>query len=150
MSASRDIARATTTGCTCLRIRKAARRVTQIFDQHLEPFGLTITQYGLLSQLRQHDGIGIGALADMLIMDPTTLTRTLRPLERRGLLTLMPDPSDRRSRCLRLTDEGRAAFAEARPAWARAQCYVEEALGSSEAASALNASLDFTLERLAQ
>ena len=76
-------------------------------------------------QLRAHDGIGVGALADRLVMDPTTLTRNLRPLARDGLLTLEPDPDDRRSRSLRLTAKGREALQAARPAWARAQRHVE-------------------------
>jgi DNA-binding MarR family transcriptional regulator len=137
-----------TEGCTCLRIRKAARRVTQIYDQHLEPCGLTITQYGLLGHLRRFDGIGIGALAEKLIMDPTTLTRSLRPLERRGFVTLAPDQHDRRSRRLSLTEAGRAAYAEAKPAWARAQRHIEQALGPADAV-ALSALLDRTLDQLA-
>lgn len=141
-------AKPATSGCTCLRIRKAARRVTQIYDQQLEPFGLTITQYGLLGHLRHFDGIGIGALAEKLIMDPTTLTRNLRPLARRGLLTLAPDPNDRRSRCLKLTEQGRAAYAEAKPAWVRAQQRIEKALGVQDAV-ALSALLDRALDQLA-
>ena len=49
--------------------------MTQIYDQHLEPFGLTVTQFSLLGHIRSFDGIGIGALAEKLITDPTTLTR---------------------------------------------------------------------------
>jgi len=110
---------------------------------------LTITQYAVLGQLKRHDGIGIGALAEILIMDPTTLTRSLRPLERQGLLTMKPDRRDRRSRCLHLTAKGAAAFENAIPAWRRAQRRLEEALGGSEAA-ALNAALDHVIERLAE
>ncbi|HLN08544.1 MAG TPA: MarR family winged helix-turn-helix transcriptional regulator [Xanthobacteraceae bacterium] len=135
------------TGCTCLRLRKAARRITQIYDRHVEPHGLTITQYGLLSHLEAHDGIGVGALAEKLVMDPTTLTRNLRPLERAGLLVLGADPNDRRSRCLRLTAEGRAVLKAARPAWARAQRHLEETLGAGDTA-ALHAALDRMLQRL--
>ena len=136
-------------GCTCMRLRKASRRVTQIYDRGLGEAGLTVTQYGILGQLRRYDGIGIGALAEILIMDPTTLTRNLRPLERQGLVATKPDRRDRRSRCLHLTAQGRAAFNNAIPAWRRAQRRLEEALGGSEAA-ALNAALDHVIERLAE
>jgi len=132
-----------------MRLRKASRRVTQIYDHGLESAGLTVTQYGVLGQLKRHDGIGIGALAEILIMDPTTLTRSLRPLERQGLLTMKPDRRDRRSRCLHLTAKGGAAFENAIPAWRRAQRRLEEALGGPEAA-ALNAALDHVIERLAE
>ena len=134
--------------CTCLRLRKAARRVSQIYDRHLEAAGLTVTQYGLLAHLNRLGGVSIGALAEALIMDPTTLTRNLRPLERRGLVEIAPDPRDRRARRLRLTASGRDAWAQARPAWARAQRQVEQALGGPDAA-ALNDALDLALERLA-
>ena len=135
--------------CTCLRLRKAARRMTQIYDQHLQPFGLTVTQFSLLGHIRTFDGMSIGALAGKLITDPTTLTRNLRPLERRALLVLAHDPNDRRSRRLHLTDKGREAYVTAKPAWAKAQMEIEQMLGA-QAAIALNASLDHMLEHLAQ
>ena len=135
------------TGCTCLRLRKAARGVSTIFDQYLQRAGLTVTQYGLLGHLKSFDGIGIGELADKLIMDPTTLTRNLRPLQRQGLVVLAPDPRDRRSRCLHLTARGRAAFDRAVPEWMRAQRHIEKTLGVPNAA-ALNAALDRMLDLL--
>jgi DNA-binding MarR family transcriptional regulator len=131
-----------------MRLRKAARRVTQIYDHSLEAAGMTVTQYGVLGHIAKYDGIGIGALADKLIMDPTTLTRNLRPLERQGFVTMKADARDKRSRCLHLTASGRAAFEDAKPGWVRAQRRIEEMLGGAEAA-ALNAALDRVLERLA-
>ena len=136
-------------GCTCMRLRKASRRVTQIYDRSLDAAGLTVTQYGVLGQLTKLDGIGMGALAERLIMDPTTLTRSLRPLARQGLVTMKPDRRDRRSRCLHLTAKGSAAFENAIPAWRRTQRRLEEALGGPEAAT-LNAALDHVIERLAE
>jgi DNA-binding MarR family transcriptional regulator len=135
-------------GCTCLRLRKAARRVSQIYDQHLEPFGLTVTQYGVLSHLATYDGISIGELAEKLVMDPTTLTRNLRPLEREGLVEAKPDRHDRRARSLGLTVKGRKVLERAKPGWARAQRHIERVLGEIET-PALNAALDRVLERLA-
>lgn len=135
-------------GCTCLRLRKASRRVSQIYDRSLEPLGLTVTQFSLLGYLDRLAGLSIGALAEKLVMDPTTLTRNLRPLERRGLVVLAPDPNDRRSRCLHLTAAGRKAHQEAKPAWARAQRHIDKALGDVDA-SGLNTVLDRVLERLA-
>jgi len=108
---------------------------------------MTVTQYGLLGHLAKFDGIGIGALAEKLIMDPTTLTRNLRPLERQGFVVAKPDRRDKRSRCLHLTASGRAAFETAKPAWVRAQRRIEQALGGAET-SALNAALDRVLEKL--
>jgi DNA-binding MarR family transcriptional regulator len=136
-------------GCTCMRLRKVSRRVSQIYDHSLEEAGMTVTQYGVLGHIARFDGIGIGALADKLSMDPTTLTRNLRPLERQGFVTMKADRHDKRSRCLHLTAGGRAAFDNAKPAWMRAQRHVETVLGGSETA-ALNAALDRVLVKLAE
>lgn len=129
-------------------MRKAARRVSQIYDRHLEPFGLTISQFGILAHLRGLDGASIGQVAERMVMDPTSLTRSLKPLERQGFVRLSIDPNDRRARRLSLTAEGLAALSAARPGWARAQAEVEAALGAAETA-ALNASLDRAIARLA-
>ncbi len=133
--------------CTASRVRKAARLVSQIFDRHLERYDLTITQFGLLAYINTFDGIGIGELAEKLIMDPTTVTRNLRPLERRRLVVLAADPKDRRARRLHLTADGRAAYKEAKPGWAKAQGEIQTALGDSGTAS-LHATLDGALARL--
>jgi len=135
-------------GCTCLRLRKASRRVSQIYDHCLEPLGLTVTQFSLLGYLSRLDGISIGALAQKLVTDPTTLTRNVRPLLRQGLVELIADPTDQRSRCLHLTAAGRAAYQRAKPAWARAQRKIDKALEDA-GTPALNKMLDRVLERLA-
>jgi DNA-binding MarR family transcriptional regulator len=120
-----------------------------MYDRHLEATGLTITQYSLLGHLKAFDGITMGALAEKLIMDPTTLTRNLRPLERRALIVIQADPRDRRARRLHLTPRGRAAFDEARPAWVQAQRDLTEVMGHEEA-QALHVAIDRMLERLAK
>ena len=135
--------------CTAMRIRKAARRVTQIYDQHLEPFDLTVTQYGLLGRIKALDSLSIGELAEKMLMDPTTLTRNLRPLQRRGLLVLAPDPRDKRSRSLHLTERGREAFDDARTGWQKAQQRIARARGETETAT-LHAALDHMLDRLSE
>jgi len=149
MTKRREPGKLRSSGCTCMRLRKASRRVSQIYDRSLEEAGMTVTQYGVLGHLAAFDGIGIGALAEKLIMDPTTLTRSLRPLQRQGLVAIKPDRLDKRSRRLHLTASGRKAFDDARPAWARAQRHIEQALGESET-PALNATLDRVLDRLAE
>lgn len=120
---------ASTPPCACLQLRKAARRVTQIYDRHLESHGLTITQFGLLAHLSVHDGIGVGALAEMLVMDPTTLSRTIRPLQRRGWVSLNPCAADKRARTLHVTRLGLAKLTDAHPGWLEAQALIGAALG---------------------
>ncbi|HTW84219.1 MAG TPA: MarR family transcriptional regulator [Candidatus Sulfotelmatobacter sp.] len=123
--------------CTAARLRRAARRVSQLYDDALEPAGVTIAQFGLLAQLegslaQSTTGIALGELAERMTTDPTTLTRNLRPLEARGLLRTAPDTQDRRVRRIRITPTGRAALRAAIPLWRRAQAQVEGALGSGD------------------
>jgi DNA-binding MarR family transcriptional regulator len=135
--------------CTCGRIRRLARRVTQIYDGFLEPHGFTITQFGILAQIRRQQDLSVGALADQMVMDPTTLTRNLRPLEKRGFIKMVAGADDRRRRTILLTERGRAAFREAVPAWRRAQEHTAAALGG-EQFTALNHTLDGALTQLRQ
>lgn len=133
--------------CTAARVRKASRRVSQIYDRELAPYDLTVTQFGLLVQLRAAPGAAIGALAESMVMDATTLSRNLRPLERRGLVTAEADRDDGRVRKLKLTPQGRAALDRAMCGWRAAQDHIATALGADEM-RALNAALDRALDRL--
>src|SRR5260370_779733 len=111
--------------CTCLAVRQAARRITQFYDQHLAPFWLRTTQFSILAKLKQLGPMTINALAEELVMDRTTLGRNILPLEREGLIAVVPGERDRRSKELQLTDEGAARIRSAAKGWARAQSQVE-------------------------
>ena len=134
------------TGCTALRFRKAARRVSQIYDSCLEPYGVTITQFGLLAHIGRMEGVSIGALAAELVMDPTTLTRNLTPLRRRDLVVLKPSAQDKRVQVLGLTPEGKQLLVAARPGWEEAQRRLAQTLGADLAP--LSGTIDRMLERL--
>ncbi|MGD1066204.1 MAG: MarR family winged helix-turn-helix transcriptional regulator [Vulcanimicrobiaceae bacterium] len=126
--------------CTCKRLRRAARQVSQLYDDALAPAGVTIAQFGLLAQLegalcQSASGIALGELAERMATDPTTLTRNLKPLEMRGLLRSAPDQDDRRVRRIRITPSGRSALRKAIPLWRRAQGQIEGGLGSEDAGS---------------
>ncbi len=117
--------------CLCLHVRKASRAITQVFDLHLAATGLKATQINLLMAVNALKSPAIGALADALATDSTTLSRTLRPLVRDGLLVQSADPEDRRSKRIALTLDGLAALERAMPAWQAAQTAVAKHLGSS-------------------
>ena len=103
--------------CLCLDIQRASRAIGRHFDEAFRPIGLTNWQFSLLMVIdRRHDA-PIGTLAIDLGSDRTTLTGNLKPLERRGLVTVRTDMDDRRRRCVRLTDDGTAVLAEARRLW---------------------------------
>jgi DNA-binding MarR family transcriptional regulator len=134
--------------CSCLLLRRASRLVTQLYDEHLRPVGLRVTQFSLLATLRHGDGTPLGELAARLSMDRTTLTRTLKPLQDAGLVETRADPEDRRRTRLGLTPAGREALRAAVPHWRDAQRALRGRLGDTTV-RALHASLDDTLEHLA-
>jgi DNA-binding MarR family transcriptional regulator len=120
--------------CTCLAVRQAARHVTQYYDQFLAPSGLRTTQFSILAKLKWLGPITINALAADLVMDRTTLGRNILPLEREGLIVIVPSSSDRRSKELRLTDTGAARLRTAVKGWARAQKSFDVAFGAKRSA----------------
>ncbi|HYZ34246.1 MAG TPA: MarR family winged helix-turn-helix transcriptional regulator [Crenalkalicoccus sp.] len=119
--------------CHCLALRKANRHLTQLYDRHLAPVGLRITQLSILARLRHLGPCGMQPLAADLVMDRTTLGRNLGPLEREGLVAHTADPRDRRARLLTLTEAGTARLEAAMALWAEAQRAFEAAFGETEA-----------------
>ena len=134
-------------GCTCFRLRRLTRRVTQHYDGWLAESGLRVTQYSLLSMRVFCDGPTLSVLADQMEMDRTTLTRNLRPLEAAGWVQLLPDERDGRSRVVRLTAAGRALWEQAKPRWRAAQNSINDLLGA-EQVGLLHGLLDDSLRRL--
>lgn len=122
--------------CNCGVIRKASRRVSQMYDAALAPVGLKSTQFAILSAIgrRADDPPTMRELADAMVMDRSTLGQNLRPLERDRLVAWETSPADRRRKLVVLTQEGRARCARARPLWRAAQKRFERTVGTGEAA----------------
>ena len=119
--------------CHCLALRQATRHVTQFYDQFISPLGLRATQYSILARLARRGAMTINALAAELVMDRTTLGRNIRPLQRDGLIAVVPGKIDRRSKELRLTRAGVERFATAQKGWTRAQAQFERTFGTKRA-----------------
>jgi len=114
--------------CACFNLRRASRVITQHFDEILKPSGLLVTQFTILAAVAIVKSATINELAEILVMDRTTLTRNLKPLERENWLQSEPG-QDQRTRVISLTAEGEAVLAKALPFWKQAQKRVEETLG---------------------
>lgn len=132
--------------CPCLRIRRASRHITQLYDHVLAEVGLTANQFGLLAYLfraatSDRGGLSIGSLAEQAGVDPTTLNRNLKPLEAKGLIADAPAGADSRVRVVSITKKGQMLLQKAFPLWREARKEVEMALGASEL-SKLNELLD--------
>jgi DNA-binding MarR family transcriptional regulator len=119
-------------GCHCTELRKASRRISQLYDTALAPSGLKTTQRAILAQIGRSEPTTVGKLAEALVMDSGALAHTLKPLERDNLVAVEVDPGDRRNRLITLTRRGRAKLAETDVLWAKAQRGFEAALGRAE------------------
>jgi DNA-binding MarR family transcriptional regulator len=116
--------------CTCGRLRRAARALTQLYDDLMAPSGLRVTQFSLLRTLARSGTARMSDLAGLLLLDRTALSRTLEPLAARGLVTIAPG-CDGRTREVSLTRAGAGALRAAEPDWLRAQARVEAKLGAN-------------------
>jgi len=114
--------------CACFNLRRVTRAVTQVYDEYLRPTGLRVTQFTVLVALRNLHQSTVNQLADKLVVDRTTLTRNLRPLEDAGLVRTRPG-EDRRVREIFLTNAGEEKLQEALPLWREAQSQMRRALG---------------------
>src|SRR5437762_9244602 len=128
-----EVTRKVRNTCLCLHLQSAARAVARRFDDALRPLGLTNGQFSLLMSLNRPEPATIGSVAALLAMDRTTLTAALKPLQRRGLVKVMVDDNDRRSRRLKLTRAGRALLARAVPIWRRTHTEIDRLLPRSGA-----------------
>jgi DNA-binding MarR family transcriptional regulator len=106
--------------CACANLRRASRALTQFYDRTLRSAGLNMPQFTLLQTLATTGSVTQGRLGQILVLDSTTLSRTLRPLQRKGWIRTRTG-NDRRERRIELTDAGRAQFRRATPAWNRAE-----------------------------
>jgi DNA-binding MarR family transcriptional regulator len=86
-------------------MRKASRRLTQLYDDALEPSGLRSTQFAILAELdrRSPEPPTMRVLADALVMDRSALGHNLRPPERDKLVALDQGSEDRRRRHVVMT-----------------------------------------------
>jgi len=114
--------------CACFNLRRAARAVTQMYDEILRPVGIRSSQLMLLAGVGVEQPASIQALAEVQGMDRTTLSRNLAPLERDGLVRSKPG-KDRRVREVELTEEGEELLARAMPLWQEAQDRLGKILG---------------------
>lgn len=114
--------------CLCLYLRRAARAVARHFDDAFRPLNLTNGQFSLMMSINRPDPPTMGEVSEILAMDRTTLTANLKPLERRGLVTVSVDGADRRSRRIALAPAGRTLLEAAIPIWRRTHAEVERLL----------------------
>lgn len=118
--------------CLCFAAQRAARALARRFDEALSPIGLTSGQFSLLTSLNQPEPPSMGSIAALLVMDRTTLTANLKPLEQRGFVEIVVDEADRRVRRLILTPAGRRVLQSALPVWVEVHGEIDRLLPTSD------------------
>lgn len=133
------VARIIQIGQTCpgFNLRKTARVVTQLYDEALRPTGLRGTQFMLLAAIRGQEPVTVQRLATTVMMDRTTITRDLKPLEKQGLIRVATG-EDRRERRASLTEHGHTALAHALPYWEAVQARITKTVGKERLARLLS------------
>lgn len=134
MSATVRRSPAANPACVCGRLRRAARALTQLYDDAMGATGLRVTQFSLLRTLDSRGPLQISELAAAVLLDRTALSRNLEPLAADGLVNITAG-RDARTRQVALTRNGRARLVAARPAWELAQAEVSHRLGSPKVAN---------------
>lgn len=114
--------------CACASLRRAARAVSQLYDDEMRATGLRVTQFTLLQSLMRGGALMQSEIANLLAIDSTTLSRTLRPLERAGWIRAKAG-DDKRARHWVITTSGQRQLARAQPAWEAAQRRLRARLG---------------------
>ncbi len=118
--------------CNCFALRRATRAVSREYDRWLRPLKLSNTQFSMLFVAKTGLAASITEMADILGMERTSLTRNLRPLQKRGLLTVSAE-GPRRVRSITLTAAGEDMIESALPLWRRAQSEVAQRMGAANA-----------------
>ena len=121
--------------CNCFAMRKASRQITRLYDSHLEPSGLRITQFLTLAALNEVGSAAVNTLAERLDIERTAMGKMVGFLEKDGFATIKPSPTDGRSRLLELTEEGRRMHKRAAPLWRAAQRQFEQLNGAENVAA---------------
>jgi DNA-binding MarR family transcriptional regulator len=117
--------------CMCANLRRAARAVTQLYEEELRPTGLSSTQFTILQALSLASGVTQGWLGQLLAMDSTSLTRTLAIMSRHAWIEKQRG-KDRREWRLRLSKAGEKELNTALPYWEKAQSRLRQQLGRSQ------------------
>jgi DNA-binding MarR family transcriptional regulator len=116
--------------CHCFAIRKAARQISRFYDAHLEASGLRITQFLTLAALNELGNAAVSGLAERLDIERTAMGKMVEFLQRDGLVTIKPSPTDGRSRLIELTGKGARLHKKTAPLWEKAQRQFEQLNGA--------------------
>ena len=120
--------------CHCSAFRRGARHIARLYDRHLAPQQIKSSQFSLLGAISHHAEIQIADLAELMVMERTTLVRALKPLQQAGWIASQKAKTGR-ALALSLTSEGKKKVAACLPLWQSAQVEFETTMGLARATS---------------
>jgi len=115
--------------CVCRNLRMTTRVTTQYYDQIFQSVELPATQFSLLVDISYRENATISELAEVLLMDQTTVTRNIEILRKKGYVNVNPDSNDSRRKCISLSEDGVKKLNEAIPLWNEVQAMIENEIG---------------------
>jgi len=130
--------------CHCHATRRSARVLTRFYDRHLVSAGMSISQFSILSLIDGHPDVKVADLANMMVMERTTLVRAMKPLQHAGWIKSQVLAG--RAHCLSLTADGRRKLEEAAPLWEAAQSDFEQTFGRDQAVRLRDANQEIALQ----
>jgi DNA-binding MarR family transcriptional regulator len=116
------------TECACFDLRRATRAVSRMYDDFLRDAGLNISQFSLLRLICAEKELSISTLGGRMVMDRTSVTRALAPLERDGLIQSRSGV-DKRIRMVSASEKGRRLVENAESKWRDAQEALIDTIG---------------------
>jgi DNA-binding MarR family transcriptional regulator len=116
--------------CLCSSFRRTARALSQVYEEAMRPTGLRITQFTILQALARTGEVKQGRLGEILVMDSTSLTRTLRIMLQQGWIAERRG-EDQRERWLKLSKAGEAKLKFATASWEKVQARLQAKLGEA-------------------
>lgn len=117
--------------CNCTNMRRASRAMTQFYDEILTPSGLKITQYSLLNHIKRLGPLTMNELSQAIRLERTTLVRNLKPLEKKGFVSIIAAKSSQANQ-VNITERGLQALAKAFPYWTQAQTVIDSLFSEEE------------------
>jgi len=124
--------------CFCHHVRRSARAITRVFDDAFRPISLKASQFNILAAVGAKERVTATAIASILVMDRTTLSRNLRPLRDAGYLAV-DEGAGRRAAHLALTPRGQTVLSQAMLLWRGAQSELTRHLGAGQAGALIQA-----------
>lgn len=118
--------------CVCRNLRMTTRITTQYFDQTFQTVGIPVAQFSLLADIAFRDNVTISELAEVLLMDQTTVTRNIEILRKKGYVILRTDGKDSRKKCISISEGGLEKLNEAIPLWNKVQSQIEQEIGAEK------------------